>query len=58
MAGNKIFQDPTSQVPRSDPQFIRVPFDGSKIGGRADHIPKTPDATDMNVKHVATSGSK
>lgn len=56
---NKIFQDPTSTVPRNDPQFIRVPFDGSDVGGRQDHIPKQPAAAaQMNVQHVATKGGK
>lgn len=55
---NKIFQDPTSQLPRNDPQFVRVAFDGMDIGGRKDHIPNTTKGTDMNVQHVATKGSK
>lgn len=55
---NKIFQDPTSQIPRNDPQFVRVPFEGSDIAGRQDHIPKTPKADQMNVQHVATKGTK
>lgn len=55
---NKIFQDPTSQIPRNDPQFVRVAFDGMDIGGRQDHIPKSAKGTDMNVQHVATKGSK
>jgi hypothetical protein len=50
---NKIFQDPTSQVPRSDPQFVRVGFDGSAIGGRADFIPKGK-VGEANIAHVAT----
>ena len=54
---NKIFQDPTSQVPRSDPQFIRVPFDGTAIAGRADFIPKT-QMTEGNVSHVSQGGGK
>lgn len=53
---NKIFQDPTSTVPRSDPQFVRVPFEGSEIGGRQDHIPKKPPAAQLAVGHVASSG--
>lgn len=55
---NKIFQDPTSQVPRNDPQFVRVSFEGSDIAGRQDHIPKTPKADQMSVQHVATKGGK
>lgn len=55
---NKIFQDPTTTVPRNDPQFVRVPFEGSDIAGRADFIPKTGKGADMNVQHVSTKGSK
>lgn len=53
---NKIFQDPTSQVPRNDPQFVRVSFDGSDIAGRQDHIPKGPNGQNMSVQHVSTKG--
>ncbi len=55
---NKIFQDPTSVVPRNDPQFVRVGFEGSDVAGRQDHIPKTPKADQMNVQHVSTGGRK
>lgn len=51
---NKIFQDPTSTIPKNDPQFVRVSFEGSDIAGRQDHIPKTPKADQMNVQHVST----
>lgn len=51
---NKIFQDPTTVIPKDDPQFVRVSFLGSDIAGRQDHIPKTPKADQMNVKHVST----
>lgn len=53
---NKVFQDPTSTVPRNDPQFVRVPFEGSDIAGRQDHIPKTPKADQMNIQHVGGKG--
>lgn len=52
---NRIFQDPTSTVPRTDPQFVRVPFEGSEIGGRQDHIPKKPPAPQLAVRHVSTA---
>lgn len=55
---NKIFEDPTSQVPRNDPQFVRVNFQGSDVAGRADFIPKTVKGDDMSVQHVATGGKK
>ncbi len=57
---NKIFQDPTTTVPsNNDPQFVRVPFEGSDVGGRQDHIPKQPAAAaQMNVVHVAGKGGK
>lgn len=51
---NKIFQDPTTTVPRNDPQFVRVPFDQMDIGGRKDHIP-TGRETQASVSHVATT---
>ncbi len=56
---NKIFQDPTTTVPRDDPQFVRVPYSGSDIGGRKDHIP-VGKSTEAQVSHVATAktGSK
>ena len=53
---NKIFQDPTSQIPRSDPQFVRVPFEGGPIANRPDHMPKTGQATARSVKHVSGGG--
>ncbi len=55
---NKIFEDPTSTIPRNDPQFVRVGFEGSDVAGRQDHIPKTPKADQMNIQHVASKGSK
>lgn len=55
---NKIFQDPTSTVPRNDPQFVRVGFEGSDIAGRQDHIPKTGKSDQMSVQHVSGKGSK
>ena len=55
---NKIFEDPTATVPRSDPQFVRVPFPGSDLAGRQDFIPNNK-RDEMNVKHVSTTtGSK
>lgn len=51
---NKIFQDPTTTVPRNDPQFVRVNFQGSEVGGRADHIPKG-QSTEASISHVATA---
>lgn len=54
---NKIFQDPTTSVPRNDPQFIRVPFDGTPIAGRADFIPKGQD-TQASIQHVSTGAGK
>lgn len=54
---NKIFQDPTTTIPKNDPQFVRVPFDGSQIAGRQDFIPRgqQPEAS---IQHVSTKGSK
>lgn len=52
---NKIFQDPTSTVPRDDPQFVRVPFTGGPIANRPDHIPKG-QANQMGIQHVSTKG--
>lgn len=52
---NKIFQDPTSTVPRDDPQFVRVGFNGYAIGGRQDMIPKG-QPTQANVAHVTQTG--
>lgn len=51
---NKIFQDPTTQVPRNDPQFVRVPFLGGPIANRPENIKGQP--TDANIAHVATKG--
>ena len=53
---NKIFQDPTSQVPRNDPQFVRVGFEGSDIAGQQDFIPKNPPSGALNVQHVSSKG--
>lgn len=53
---NKIFEDPTATVPRNDPQFVRVPFEGMAIAGRADHIPKTGVQPQLGIQHVETKG--
>lgn len=53
---NKIFTDPTTTVPRNDPQFVRVPFEGSEIGGRQDHIPKKAPNPQLGVRHVSSKG--
>lgn len=54
MSTNKIFQDPTTTVPRNDPMFEKISFSGSDIGGRSDFIPKGRP-TDASVQHVATA---
>lgn len=52
---NKIFVDPTTTIPREDPNFVRVSFRGSEIGGRQDHITPRNSPDKMGVKHVSTS---
>lgn len=54
---NKIFQDPQTTIPRSDPQFEKIDFNGADLGGRKDHIPKGR-ATDASISHVSTAKSK
>lgn len=51
-----IFENPTSKVPTSDPQIVRVDMEQLGIGGRKSHLPKTEMATDMSVTHVSGNG--
>ena len=55
MAQN-IFQNPTSSVPKNDPQVVRVDMEQLDIGGRKSHLPGAGKATEMNVTHVAGNG--
>ena len=51
-----IFENPTSRVPTSDTQIVRVDMDEMGSGGRKSHLPKTGLANDMSVTHVAGNG--
>ena len=51
-----IFNDPTSRVPKNDPQIVRVDMEQQDIGGRKSHLPNANKATEMNVTHVSGNG--
>lgn len=57
MAKN-LFVDPTSSVPESDSQIVRVDMEQQDIGGRKSHLPAQSRSDAMTVRHVGNEGSK
>lgn len=53
-----IFQDPTSSIPKSDPQIVRVDMEQLDVAGRKSHLPNANKATNMSVTHVAGNGMR
>lgn len=51
-----IFHNPTSKIPTSDAQIVRVDMEQQEIGGRKSHLPAKEKATDMSLTHVGGSG--
>jgi hypothetical protein len=51
-----IFHNPTSKIPTSDSQVVRVDMEQQDIGGRKSHLPPKEKATDMSIVHVGGSG--
>lgn len=51
-----VFNNPTKNLPKKDPQIVRVDFEQSEITGRKDHLPTEKKSTDMSVRHVESQG--
>lgn len=53
MASN-IFQNSSKEMPKSDPQIVRVGMKQLDVGGRESHLPKD-GKNEMTLKHVERS---
>lgn len=51
-----IFRDPTTKVPTSDAQIVRVDMEQQEIGGRKSHLPPKHVESDMSITHVGGTG--
>ena len=51
-----IFRDPTTKVPTSDAQIVRVDMEQQEIGGRKSHLPPKHVESDMSITHVGGNG--
>lgn len=47
-----IFQDPTTTIPKSDPNIVRVDMEEQEIGGRKSQLPRDPTGPGMTIQHV------
>lgn len=57
MAGINLFQNPSTTLPKSDAQIIRVDMEQSDIAGRKSHLPAAQKADTMSITHVPNAGS-
>ena len=55
---SKVFQDPTTTLPKEDSQIVRVGMKENEIGGRQGHIPSGGKSSDLAISHVPNAGSK
>jgi hypothetical protein len=47
-----LFQDPTTKIPKSDPNIVRVDMEEQEIGGRKSHLPREKTGPTMTIEHV------
>ena len=52
-----IFRDPTSKVPTSDSQIVRVDMEQQEIGGRKSHLPPQHHEPNLSITHVPSPSS-
>lgn len=52
-----IFKNPTTKLPTSDSQIVRVDMEQLDIGGRKSQLPKQSTSPEMAISHVPNSGS-
>lgn len=52
-----VFKNPTSKLPTSDSQIVRVGMEELEIGGRKSHLPKQMTSPDLSISHVPNAGS-
>jgi hypothetical protein len=53
-----LFREPASNIPKSDPQIVRVDMEEQQIGGRKSHLPSQMKSDSMSISHVPNAGSK
>ena len=51
-----IFVNPTTKLPTSDSQIIRVGMEEIEIGGRKSHLPAQNKSDVLPISHVGESG--
>ena len=51
-----IFVNPTTKLPTSDSQIIRVDMEEIQIGGRKSHLPAQNKSDVLPISHVGESG--
>ena len=51
-----IFVNPTTKLPTSDSQIIRVDMEQIDIGGRKSHLPAQSKSDVLPISHVGESG--
>ena len=52
-----IFKNPTTKIPTSDPQIVRVDMEQQDIGGRKSHLPPKHVESDLSITHVPGNGT-
>lgn len=54
-----LFREPTTSIPKSDPQIVRVDMEQQDIGGRKSHLPKGEKSdSGMGIDHVPNAGTR
>jgi hypothetical protein len=53
-----LFREPTSSIPKSDSQIVRVDMEQQDIGGRKSHLPAQSKSDSMSISHVPNAGSR
>jgi len=51
-----IFRNPTSKLPKSDQQIVRVDMEQDDLQGRKDHLPNQFKSEKLTVQHVPSKG--
>lgn len=52
-----VFKNPTTKLPTSDAQIVRVDMEQLEIGGRKSHLPKSSTSSELSISHVPNAGS-
>lgn len=51
-----IFRNPTTKLPKSDKQIVRVDMEQDDLQGRKDHLPNQYKSDILNIQHVPSKG--